>query len=404
MRIVIDARMYGLEHAGIGRYVVNLIDQIKKNDKKNDYNILLRKKYFKSFRPKQNNFHTVLADYPHYSLKEQVLLPLQLIKLKPDLVHFPHFNVPVFWWGRQVVTIHDLIKHQSKGPSTTTRAKPIYWLKYAAYQGLIWLAVKRAAKVIVPSQYWKKALTKKYSLQPNKVTVTYEGIGSKFKARNRKYDLFSTESPALGKPKARPGRRGREVESILRKYKIKKPFIIYTGSLYPHKNVNTLVKAVKRFRVLKQENRKLSLVVACARNVFFGRFKARVKQMKAEKFVKLAGFVPDQDLVALYQQAEAFVLPTLMEGFGLIGLEAMAAGCPVLASNIPVLKEIYGEAALYFDPLNERDIAEKIKIVTGNKKTRNRLIKLGLKQVKKYSWKDMAEKTLKVYREIVGSE
>ena len=96
MRIVIDARMYGLEHAGIGRYISCLIDEIAQLDKKNDYFILLRKKYYQKLHLKNNRFKKILVNYPHYSFREQLLLPLQLIKLRPDLVHFPHFNVPIF--------------------------------------------------------------------------------------------------------------------------------------------------------------------------------------------------------------------------------------------------------------------------------------------------------------------
>jgi glycosyltransferase involved in cell wall biosynthesis len=371
--------MYGLEHAGIGRYVMNLLQQLQNVsawDRKNDYFILLRKKDHRNLEFKNPRFKKVLADYPHYSFAEQLLLPLQLIKLNPSLTHFPHFNVPVLWWGKQIVTIHDLIKHESKGPETTTHWRPFYWLKYLVYKFIVWLAVKRATKIIVPSRWWKNELVAHYNLNSEKIIVTYEAVDEEF---------LKTK---VDKPKA---------EKILAKYKIKKPFLIYTGSLYPHKNVETLVEAIKRYHVLIHRNKKLSLVIVCARNVFYKRFEKKIKQMRAEKFVKLVGFVPDKDLMALYRQAEAFVTPSLLEGFGLPGLEAMAVGCLVLASEIPVLKEIYGKAALYFDPYEVNDITEKIKTVIDNKLTRNRLIKKGDEQVKKYSWKKMAEETVKAY-------
>ncbi|GAG18719.1 unnamed protein product, partial [marine sediment metagenome] len=249
-------------------------------------------------------FKKVLADYPHYSLKEQFFLPFQLIKLKPDLVHFPHFNVPFFWWGKQIVTIHDLIKHQSRGARTTTKWSLFYWFKFLNYRFLVWLVVNRVARIIVPSQWTKTELTRRYHLPPEKIMVTYEGVEKKFS----NFRIFE-----FSKIK------------ILKKYKIKKPFVIYTGSLYPHKNVQNLVKAVKKIN--------LRLVIVCSRNVFYERFKKEIKKLKAEKLVTLTGFVPDKDLVALYQQAEAFVFPSLLEGFGLPGLEAMAVGLPVLASN-----------------------------------------------------------------------
>ncbi|HUS51950.1 MAG TPA: glycosyltransferase family 1 protein [Candidatus Bathyarchaeia archaeon] len=373
MKIVIDARMYGLEHAGIGRYVINLIDQIEKVDKENDYFILLRKKYYSKLKFKNRRFKKILADEPHYSFAEQIILPIRLIKLKPDLVHFPHFNKPIFWQGRFILTIHDLIKHESKGAKTTTRWQPLYWLKYLAYKLVTRLAIRRAVKIIVPSKWWQTQLVKKYNLSRGKIVVIYEGV-----------------SKAFLKPKA----EGQKKDRLFKKYDLKKPFFIYTGSLYPHKNVAMLVEAIKRLR--------LQLVVVCSRSVFYQRFIGEVKKIKAEKWVNFAGFVPDEELIVLYQEAEAFVLPSLLEGFGLIGLEAMAAGCPVIASKIPVLKEIYGPAALYFDPKSTDELVEKIRILVKNPKLKEKLKKLGFFQVRKYSWQKMAQETLIAYEDCLG--
>lgn len=260
----------------------------------------------------------------------------------------------------------------------------------------------------------------------NKVVVTYEGVSEKFNL---------------------PAKSSKLKAKILNKYGIEKPFVIYTGALYPHKNVERLVKAIKvvnntecilakrtkdtrevdaKFlnpnfgsqnkavlmysssqrnkRRLRRPPRgwtELNLVVVCSRNVFYERFKKKIKQMGAEKFVNLVGFVPDEDLVTLYRQAEAFVFPSLLEGFGLPGLEAMACGCPVVSSSASCLPEVYGNAAVYFDPLDVEDIAEKIKKVTSNTSTCNTLIEKGYQQVKKYSWQKMAKETIGVYKDIL---
>ena len=370
MRIVIDARMYGLEHAGIGRYILNLINQIEKIDQKNEYYLLLRKKYYQTLNFKNKSFNKVLADYPHYSFKEQIFLPLQLIKLKPDLTHFPHFNVPLLWWGRQVVTIHDLIKHQSKGKATTTRTAWLYWLKYLVYNLVVWLAIKRAWRIITPCYWWKKELARIYKKEAKKILVTYEGVDEKFSQLTK----------------------DRSKKDLLDKYQLSQPFLIYTGSLYPHKNVSLLVEAVK-------EIPQLSLAVACARSVFWERFKKQVRKMKAEKQVHLLGFVPDQEVALLYQEAEAFVFPTLVEGFGLPGLEAMSVGLPVIASQIPVLKEVYGQAALFFDPLSVDDLVGKIKSLLNNNQLKSDLRDKGKKLVQGYSWQKMAQETIAVYQD-----
>jgi len=374
MKIAIDARMYGLEHAGIGRYLVNLIGKIEEISKENEFIILLRKKYFHDLRFNNKRFKKILADYPHYSFQEQILLPLQLIKLKPDLVHFPHFNVPLLWWGKYVVTIHDLIKHESRGMATTTRAPLVYWLKQWSYLLIVKSAVKRAIKIITPSKFWQEELVKRYNLPKNKIIVTYEGVDEKILQSKTSLD-----------PK-----------NVLAKYKIKIPFVVYTGSLYPHKNVERLVMAIKKI------NQDLKLVIVCARNIFYGRFLEKIKKLQAEKFVNLVGFVPDKDLPAIYKEAEVFVFPSFWEGFGLPGLEAMALGLPVVSSNASCLPEVYGEAALYFNPLDIDDMTQKIKTVLTDKSIRERLIKNGFNQVKKYSWEKMARETLLVYQRVLS--
>jgi len=378
MKIVIDARMSGLEHAGIGRYVSNLVRAISNQQSaisNQQFVLLVRKNHFDEIRKEVGKrFRLEVADYSHYSFQEQILLPINLLKIKPDLVHFPHFNVPILWWGKQVVTIHDLIKHESKGQETTTRPSLLYWFKYLNYRFLVWLAVKRAVKIIVPSHRTKKELVQRFKLDPDKIVVTYEGVEKKFQQ-----SAISNQQSAI----------------ILSKYKIKKPFLIYTGSLYPHKNVERLVEAIKKLQNSKTP--KLQLIIVCSRNIFYDRFKKKIKEMKAEKLVNLIGFVPDEDLVGLYQEAEALVFPSLLEGFGLPGLEAMACGCPVICSDIPVLREIYSEAALYFNPYDSDDIAEKIKLIVKNDKLRQRLKKLGPELAEGYSWQKMAEETLRVY-------
>jgi len=378
MKIVIDARMYGLEHTGIGRYVINLIDQIdelssRKRDK-NSYLLLLRKKYFDSLKFKSEKIKKILADYEHYSLKEQILLPIQLSRLKADLVHFPHFNVPLFWFGKYVVTIHDLIKHHSRGIKTTTRKPFIYWLKYLLYLFIIYAAIKKAKKIITPSKWWKERLINLYHLPAEKVVVTYEGVDDKFNFERV------------------------DEREILEKYKIKKPFIIYTGNLYPHKNIDRLLKAV--LKINKEKKIKLALVLVCARDFFLKRFEEKMKRSKAQGLVKLVGFVDDKDLVALYKKAEAFVFPSLLEGFGLTGLEAMSVGLPVISSSASCLPEVYGQAAVYFDPLNVDKMAEKIVEVISDDNLKKSLANSGFKKTKEYSWQKMAKETITVYQSI----
>lgn len=175
MKIVIDARLYGLENAGLGRYTINLINELQKIDTANEYFILLRKKYFDQLNF-GCNWKKVLVDIKHYSLDEQIKLSGIIYKLKPDLVHFLHFNVPYFYRGKYVVTIHDLLMHKQKGLEATTLTPSRYFLKRLGYKYIFGNAVKKALKVIVPSQAVKDEVCYYYKLNCEKVIVTYEGI------------------------------------------------------------------------------------------------------------------------------------------------------------------------------------------------------------------------------------
>jgi len=378
MKIVIDARMYGLEHKGIGRYILNLINQIKEIDKENEYLIILRKKYFNQLKFKNKNVKKILGDFPHYSLKEQVLLPLLLFKLKPELAHFPHFNTPLFWWGSQVVTIHDLIKHEYKGKETTTRNQVLYWLKYLAYRFLIFLTILKAAKIITPSQWWQARLVEKYKFPEKKIKVIYEGADEFLKTEVSKNNC----------------------QKLLSKFKIKKPFIIYVGNLYPHKNIENLIKALK---ILNQKM-SLNLVIVSSQGIFQERLKKKLVEENLERKVRLINFLKNESLACFYQQAEIFVYPSFLEGFGLPGLEAMVFGLPVVASNSSCFPEIYGKAALYFDPLDINQMSEKILEAITDQRKRKDLVARGLLQVKKYSWKKMAQETIKIYQDLKNVE
>lgn len=373
MKVLIDARFYGLENAGIGRYVINLVDQLQEIDQKTSYTIFLKEKYFKTLKL-PGNWTKVRVDIPHYSLAEQLLLPKVLSSEKFDLVHFPHFNLPLAFSGPFVLTIHDLIKHTSRGRQTTTRAPFLYWPKYVGYKVVFSNAVRRAKKVFVPSRWVKQELGKNYPDVLGKLVVTYEGVDEVFEKRAE----------------------NRKKTAILKKYKIKKPYVVYAGSAYPHKNLERLVEATKTL-----EGR-VDLVLASSRNVFLKRLESYLKQTGAKNTAVL-GFVPDEDLAVLYQEAQAFVFPTLSEGFGLPGLEAMATGTPVICSDIPVLREVYADAALYFNPEDAQDIVRKIEEVLGfNEKTRQDIIAKGQKRAKSFSWRKMAKQTLKTYEEVLS--
>lgn len=373
MKILIDGRLYGGENAGLGRYINNLVSELSKVDRKNEYILLLRKKYFDSLElPK--NWKKILTDFKHYGFGEQIFLPLIIKKENPDIVHFPHFNVPVLYKDKYVVTIHDLLMHKQKGLSATTLPAPIYFIKRLAYRFAFDNAVKNASVVIVPSIAVKNEVTKEYSKKikniSTKTIVTYEGLDERI--------------------------------SDKKEIKINLPYFVYAGNAYPHKNLERLVEAVVQLNEARGKNKKINLLMASARNVFTKRIEKMVSKLKADSFVKILGFVPDDELGSLFKNSEGFVFPSLSEGFGLPGLEAMEEGTIILASEIPVFKEIYLGNAIYFDPYQTSSIKkamEKVLLMTPSE--REKRIKNGQEFAKQYSWAKMARQTLKIYNRFV---
>jgi glycosyltransferase involved in cell wall biosynthesis len=382
LKIAIDCRFWGAKHTGLGRYTKNLVLDLLKIDKVNHYFLLFRRVNSRNLKSQKSNLKSIsnvqyqIVDAKHYSLKEQFLLPRTLKKINPDLVHFPHFNLPIFSSYPFTLTIHDLIKHHFRGMETTTRPSLIYWLKYLGYKLVFKNAVQKAKKIIVPSMFVKKELIKFYRLPQDKIKVIYEGVD-----RNLKSQMSNIKSK-------------RQISKLLEKFKIKKPFLLYVGNAYPHKNLERLILAVKKIN----ERARLNLVIVCGRDAFYDRLRKQINKFKSEKFVFLTGFITNNELANLYQRAKAFVSASLMEGFGLPGLEAMVSRCPVVCSDIPTFKEIYGSAVIYFNPRNIDDMAEKInKLINLPLPERQELIKKGQDQVKKYSWHRCASEILKIY-------
>ena len=178
MKIAIDGRFWGLTNAGLGRYSMNLVENLAKIDHKNEYFIILREKYFKSV-VLSKNFTKVLFDSEHYSLAEQVKLPKILSGINPDLTHFLHFNVPINFKGKFVVTIHDLLMHRKGSREASTLGILKYLTKRVGYKKVFAKAVNDSQKIIVPTNWVKGDLLINYSISEEKIQVIYEGVSMK---------------------------------------------------------------------------------------------------------------------------------------------------------------------------------------------------------------------------------
>lgn len=385
-RIGIDARFYGPIGKGLGRYTQEIVDNIIKMDKENEYVVFLRKENFNEFKPDNIKVKKVLAEVRWYSLAEQIKMPFLIFKERLDLMHFPHFNVPVLCPVKFIVTIHDLILTKFPTERATTLGPALYKIKNFAYKAVIWLGAKRAKKILAVSDYTNKDIIRQFKINSNKVITTYEGVANL--AKNR--DTLFTEKIDDSK--------------TLLGYNINSPYLLYVGNAYPHKNLEGLIDV---FEKIQKNNIKINLVLVGKDDYFYNRVKKYAENLGLWKkgdsrcTVKFPGYVPDDKLETLFKNARAYVFPSLFEGFGLPPLEAMAKGCPVVSSDKTCLPEVLGEAALYFNPDDKEDMKKKIERIIGDEDLRVDLIKKGYEQVKKYSWWECARKTLDAYKEVL---
>jgi len=368
MKIGIDCRLW--EETGVGRYARNLVLNLQKIDKKNEYVLFVlrkdREEILKQVLPagrqgQNDSFRIIEADIRWHSIAEQLRFLGILSKENLDLVHFPYFSVPLFYNKPFVVTIHDLIINHFPTGLASTLPFPIYSLKLIGYKFVMSQAVKKAKKILTVSNATKEEIVDHLGVDSKKVVVTYEGISQKLAVSGQK-------SAVKGK------------------------YFLYVGNAYPHKNLEKLLEAFKTL------NSNVSLVFVGKEDYFYKRLKKKVEEMNLSDKVIFLENVTDEELFGLYKNALALVIPSLMEGFGLPALEAMANKCLVLSSNIPSLREVCGDAAIYFDPYNVTDVVRKMKEVLLNDSNHfTEEIKRGLDRVKLFSWEKMAKETLEVY-------
>lgn len=368
MKIGIDARMYGSGFTGIGRYTYELIRHLAALDNEDEYVVFLRKEAFDEFIPPTKRFSKVLADFPHYSFAEQFRFLKLLNAVKPDLMHFCHFNAPIFYKKPYIVTIHDLTLSFFPGKKFNSP-----WRRLA-YRMVLKTVTRRAQKIIAVSEHTKKDLERMLNTPSDKIQVIYNGVNPEF------------AQPSSVKK-----------ADLMKKLGLQKPYFLYTGVWRDHKNIVGLIKA---FAEMNEDlGDQYNLVITGRHNPSYHEIPDTVTALKADDEVHLVGLVSEEDLKALYQYALAYVFPSFYEGFGLPPLEAMQCGTPVVASNKSAIPEICGEGnALFFDPYRIDDMREKMRIIATDASVRQRLVDRGFERVQNFNWKQMAESVLAIYR------
>lgn len=375
MKIGIDARLYGTKHGGIGRYTQELIKNLEAIDSKNDYYIFMAVDNFKDYQPTNPKFHKVSANFKVYGIFEQLLYPFLLYKYQLDLVHFPHFNAPLMYRKKFIVTIHDLIISHYPSTRATTLNPILYKTKLSAYNLLVAKVAKNSARILTVSNYTKNDIARFLKVNAEKIVVVYNGVDVSI--------------------------NGSDCVNVMAELGITGKYLLYIGSAYPHKNLERLINA---FGEVKKDYPQLQLVLGGKNNFFYERLKQMINESENLSAVKASmvftDYLTDQKLACLYKNAELYVFPSLIEGFGLPALEAQVHGLPVISSQAACLPEILGDSAIYFDPENTAQMAEKISLALASADVRAELISQGRENIKKYSWSKMAEKIQQQYQSV----
>jgi len=373
MRIGIDARFYGRLGKGLGRYTEQLIKGLEQRDTENEYWIFLRSENYNEYTPSNERFTKVLADVPWYGFREQIFMPIILYRYHLDFVHFPHFNIPLFCPVPFVVTIHDLILLHHSTREGSLLPLFLYQSKFWVYKKVLSFIFRKSKHIITVSEFTKKDIMRTYPWVKGKnITVTYEANTpfTKRHSMSRREDLL-----------------------LRKKYGILRPYLLYVGNAYPHKNLSLLIRA---FLALDRKN--ITLVLVGKKDTFYNRLMNEFSQSEGKQKVIFTGEVNDEELEIFYHHAKAYVFVSLYEGFGLPPLEAMARDVPVVSSDVTSMPEILGDAPVYCKGDNQISITEAMRSVLDNEAIRKKCIDRGKVCVKNYSWERLALDTHLVYK------
>lgn len=371
MQIAIDARCIQDRFPGIGRYTFGLVKSLTTNQTGLSLNLVVNPRAINSRFPirqlaKEKDVKLIHTTIPTLSFAEQWRYPLILRKLSCDAIHFTSFTKPYVTGCRSLVTVYDLIPLKYPGDWTAVHR--------TIYRIALWQAVKTAQQVVTVSESSRRDLVRLLSVPEKKISVIPPGVDSHFRRLTRKQSGPSIE-----------------------RYGLHTRYALYLGSDKHHKNLKGLLQAWEKVRTT-------DVILVCAG--FWNHPSKEVKNMlqRAEQDGRVfyLGPIEESALPSLYSAAEAFIFPSLYEGFGLPILEAMACETPVICSRIPSLSEISGNAALQVNPSDSGTLAERIDELLNDRNLQQDLRERGLHRARKFTWNEAAAKAVKAYESVVG--
>jgi glycosyltransferase involved in cell wall biosynthesis len=281
------------------------------------------------------------------------------------LLHVLHYNVPLLYRGKLIVSIHDLIHLTREGHNGKLMILGYAWV-------MLRMAARRADRIITVSEYSKRQLVEQLGVSESKITVIPNGVGSQF------HPIDKAKAASV-------------VKSALFQ---EKPYFLCMSSLRPHKNLGSLLKAAEEFWIRTKSDWEL-LIVGDGPQA--QQLIQEVDRLNIGDKVHFERLVPEHLLRYLYGAAEFVILPSLAEGFGLPVLEAMACGTPTLCSRSASLPEVGGDAAVYFDALNISEMAAAMELVFKERTLASILVAKGLARAALFSWHESARRHYQVY-------
>lgn len=369
MKIALDLRRIG--NPGIGRYMRCLTEALLVVAPEHEYVLILPPDPAHKIEvASEARVERILSPLKYYSLREQMEIPRILRACRADVLHAPHFNIPLMCPCATVVTIHDVIYLACPEDLPS-------WAGRMYYKTMMSSAVRGADQIITDSEFSKSQIRRFFRTDRN-MKVIYPGVDPGF-------------APIADETRIR---------EVCSRYGIRGDYVLSTGIFKPRKNHAGLVRA---FRELMDMGVESELVLAGPMNEGESGIRKIAEELKIADRVVFTGFVDDSDLQALYSGARVYACPSLYEGFGLTVLEAMACGTPVVCSSETSLPEVGGEAALYADARNPGKFGAALYRAFTDVNLRATLRRSGFANVRRFSWSHTAIQTLEVYQRAFGA-
>ncbi len=368
MKIAFSARSLSIPSGGVNQFIRCLVPALARRIGDDELFVFYNRSEFLGLAP---DCTEIVIKGENRLWWDFVLLPRMIRKMKMDAAIFPKDVLPFFTGCRRYIIHHDLAYFDK-----TLGAYPFLDTLYMTT--LMPISNRKADWVFAVSEHTKKDTVRYCSGNPDKITVTYEAAGENYKLIN---DISS-------------------LQDVIKRYDLPRRFILYVGSLSPRKNIVRLLEAFAGIRDKIPHH----LVLTGSKSWKDSSVYQAMHRLGLEDRINKLGYVEAEDVPALYNLADAYVYPSLYEGFGLPVLEAMQCGCPVVASNATSIPEVAGDAAVLVNPLDTEALADAIYQVLTDHWLREKLIASGFQQAEKFSWDHCANTMLEIIRKIDSSK